>query len=138
MPNQVTVFLENEKGRLASMCRTLAEAKINLSALTIADTASYGLARLVASEPAKAVEALVEAGYRAKLVDVSAVEIPNVPGSLAPLLEAFDAADVNLEYAYCFTSVKDTVVVVFRVEKPEGIAEIVAQLGYKLLASLDW
>jgi len=138
MPNQVTVFLENEQGRLAAMCRTLADASVNMNALTIADTASYGVARLLVDKPAAAVEALTEAGYRAKLVEVSAVEIPNVPGSLATLLEAFDTAGLNLEYAYCFESDKETVVVVFRVETADGIAEIVEQLlGFRLLSSED-
>ncbi len=137
MPDQVTVFLENEQGRIAAMCRTLANAGINMSALTIADTASYGVARLLVDKPNQAIEALLEAGYRAKLVDVSAVEIPNVPGSMATLMEAFDRADLNIEYAYCFGSGLERVIVVFRVEDPRGIAEIVEQLGYKLLKSRD-
>ena len=138
MPSQVTVFLENEKGRLAALCRTLADATVNMSALTVADTASYGVARLLVDKPQEAVEALAEAGYRARLVDVSAVEIPNVPGSLALLLEAFDEAGLNLEYAYCFGSGKDTVVVIFRAENVEGVEEIVEQLaGYRLLHSGD-
>jgi len=138
MPSQVTVFLENEKGRLAALCRTLAEATVNMSALTVADTASYGVARLLVDKPEEAVEALLQAGYRARLVDVSAVELPNVPGSLALLLEAFDKAGLNLEYAYCFGSGKETVVVIFRAENVEGIAELVEQLdGYRLLHSDD-
>ena len=137
MPNQVTVFLENEKGRLSALCQTLANAKINMSALTVADTTSYGVVRLLVDAPQEAVDALLEAGYRAKLTEVSAVEIPNVPGSLATLLEAFDTASLNLEYAYCFASDKDNVVVVFRVEKADSIAKIVEKLGYKLLSSSD-
>ncbi|MCL2529208.1 MAG: amino acid-binding protein [Coriobacteriia bacterium] len=137
MPTQVTVFLENEQGRLAAMCRTLADANVNMSALTVADTASYGVARLLVDKPGDALAALAEAGYRVRLVDVSAVEIPNVPGSLALLLEAFDKAGLNLEYAYCFESGKEGVVVVFRAENIEGIADIVESLGYRLLKSAD-
>ena len=137
MPDQVTVFLENEKGRLASMCRALADASINMNALTVADTASYGVARLLVDQPKEACEALLAAGYRVRLVDVSAVEIPNVPGGLAVLLEAFDEAGLNLEYAYCFGSGADKVVVIFRTENAEGIKEIVEQLGYRLLKSKD-
>ncbi|MDR1087780.1 MAG: hypothetical protein LBL23_00605 [Coriobacteriales bacterium] len=137
MPNQVTVFLENEQGRLAALCHTLAAADVNMSALTVADTASYGVARLLVDKPEPALQALLDAGYRAKLTDVSAVEIPNVVGSLAPLLEAFDEAGLNLEYAYCFGSGQEKVTVVFRVENPEGIAEIAQRLGYRLLHSAD-
>jgi hypothetical protein len=137
MPDQVTVFLENEKGHLAAMCRVLADATINMSALTVADTAAYGVARLLVDQPARAVEALVGAGYRAKLVEVSAVEIPDVPGSLAVLLEAFDEAGLNLEYAYCFGYGNNKVVVIFRAENVKGISPIVEQLGYRLLKSAD-
>ena len=137
MPDQVTVFLENEKGRLASMCRTLADAGVNLNALTVADTTAYGVARLLVDKPQVAVDALSKAGYRVRLVDVSAVEIPNVPGSLAILLEAFDEAGLNLEYAYCFESVKSEVVVIFRAENVDGISELVSKLGFRLLKSAD-
>jgi len=137
MPHQVTVFLENEQGRLAAMCRALADAAVNMSALTVADTASYGVVRLLVDKPQEALEALTQAGYRARLVDVSAVEIPNVPGSLAILLEAFDEAGLNLEYAYCFESSKEGVVVVFRAENVNGITDIVERLGYRLLKPAD-
>ena len=137
MPTQVTVFLENEQGRLAAMCRTLADAGVNMSALTVADTASFGVVRILADKPQEALEALSQSGYRVRLVDVSAVQIPNVPGSLAVLLEAFDEAGLNLEYAYCFESSKEGVVVIFRAENVDGITEIVDQLGYRLLKSAD-
>jgi hypothetical protein len=136
---QVTVFLENTKGRLAALCRTLANAGVNMSALTVADTASYGVARILADDPNKAADALAQAGYRAKLVEVSAVGIPNVPGSLARLLDGLETAEYNLEYAYCFASGKDEVIVIIRVEDATGIAELVERQGYRLLhaASLD-
>ncbi|MDR2671911.1 MAG: hypothetical protein LBC35_01155 [Coriobacteriales bacterium] len=137
MLNQITVFLENDKGRLAGMCRTLGDANISMSALTVADTADYGVARLIANDPNAARDALVTAGYRAKLVEVYAVEIPNVAGSLARLLEAFDAAGINLEYAYCFASNADTAIEVFRVEDGSQIAGITERVGYKLLSAAD-
>lgn len=135
MPKQVTVFLENEQGRLASMCRTLADAGVNMHALTVADTASYGVARLLVDDHQRAVEALLEAEYRAKLVEVSAARIPNVPGGLAVLLEAFNDAGLNLEYAYCFASSKESVVVVFRVEDPTNIAKVIDEIGYELVTT---
>jgi hypothetical protein len=138
MLNQITVFLENDKGRLASMCRTLAEAGVSMNALTVADTADYGVARLLADDPDKAVVALREAGYRAKLVEVFAVGIPNAPGGLARLLEAFDEAGLNLEYAYCFTTNDEQAIEIFRVEDAEKIVALVEALeGYRLLTATD-
>ncbi|MDR3136157.1 MAG: hypothetical protein LBU07_01835 [Coriobacteriales bacterium] len=137
MINQITVFLENDKGRLAAMCRVLGEAGISMSALTVADTADYGVARILAERPTRACEALVAAGYRAKLVSVYAVEVPNRPGSLAALLEAFDQANVNLEYAYCFASNAQTAIQVFRVENGEPLSDIISAAGYRLLSAND-
>jgi hypothetical protein len=137
MIDQVTVFIENEKGHLAALCRALADAGVNMSVLTVADTASYGVVRLLADEPEKAVDALVSAGYRAKLTRVFAIEIPNVPGGLAVLLEAFDEAGINLEYAYCFASDKEKAIEIFRVEDGQSVEQITKQLGYRLVEAVD-
>jgi hypothetical protein len=137
MLKQITVFLENDKGRLAGMAKALADAGISMTALTIADTADYGVARILVSTPDKAKEALTAAGYRSKLVDVAAVEIPNVAGSLAKLLAAFDDAGINLEYAYAFASSPETAIEVFRVEQIDQIQTIVDKVGFKLLTAAD-
>ena len=65
--------------------------------------AEYGLARIVCGEPERALKALGEAGYRAKVVKVAAVAVPDHPGGLAELFEALDELDVNIEYCYCFS-----------------------------------
>ena len=79
MISQLTVFLQNEKGRLASACRTIAEAGINMHALFLADTQDFGVARIFCDTPDKACERLSEAGYRATVTPVIAVRVPNVP-----------------------------------------------------------
>ena len=70
MISQLTVFLANEKGRLAAACRTLADADINMKALFIADTADFGIVRIFCDTPKRAVEALGQAGFRASLTPV--------------------------------------------------------------------
>ena len=65
MIDQLTVFLENSEGRLAALCRVLADAKVNMYALTIADTTDYGIVRIICDDPEKAVNALSEQDYRA-------------------------------------------------------------------------
>ena len=103
MIDQITVFLENKKGRVASVARTIADAGVNMTALSLADSEEYGLARIVCGEPERALKALGEAGYRAKVVKVAAVAVPDRPGGLAELFEALDELDVNIEYCYCFS-----------------------------------
>ena len=86
MISQLTVFLENEKGRLAAACRAVSDAGINMHALNLADTSDFGVVRMLTDTPEAAAEALREQGYRATVTPVLAVRVPNVPGGLAKLL----------------------------------------------------
>ena len=101
---QLTVFLENSEGRLADLCRTLANAGVNMSALTIAETSDYGIVRIICDNVFHAVDVLDEAGFRATKTKVVAVEVPDRPGCLAELLQVIDDLDANVEYGYCFAS----------------------------------
>ena len=83
MISQLTVFLENEKGRLAAACRAVSDAGINMHALNLADTSDFGVVRMLTDTPEAAAEALREQGYRATVTPVLAVRVPNVPGGLA-------------------------------------------------------
>ncbi|MDR1082252.1 MAG: hypothetical protein LBL27_00060 [Coriobacteriales bacterium] len=133
MIDQITVFLENEKGRLAALCRALGDADVSMHALTVADTAQYGVARIIADTPAKAYEALNEKGFRASLTKVFAVEIPDHAGGLATLLEAFDAAGVNVEYAYCFATEGGKAVDVLRIDNHEVAEGIITSAGFRVI-----
>ncbi|MBP3893054.1 MAG: ACT domain-containing protein [Atopobiaceae bacterium] len=132
---QLTVFLENSEGRLAALCRTLADAKINMSALTIAETSDYGIVRIICDNVFEAVDVLEEAGFRATKTKVLAVEVPDRPGALAELLEALGSTDVNIEYGYCFLSDGDKAIDVLKI-KPEDRAaaeKAITEAGFKLL-----
>lgn len=102
MISQLTVFLENEEGRLASAVRTIANANINMQALFLADTADFGILRIFCDTPQKACDALTDAGFRAKLIEVCAVKVENKPGELANLMDYLNDNNVNVEYAHCF------------------------------------
>lgn len=104
MIDQLTVFLENSKGRLTAMCRALGDAGIQMRSLTVADTTDYGIARIICTDPAAAVTALKAADFRASLTHVVGVKVPDVPGGLAGIFETLEEADLNVEYGYCFTA----------------------------------
>ncbi len=132
---QLTVFLENTEGRLAALCRTLADANINMSALTIAETSDYGIVRIICDNVFRAVDVLDEAGFRATKTKVLAVEVPDRPGALADLLEALGGTNVNIEYGYCFLADGNKAIDVLKI-KPEdrGKAEAAIEgAGFKLL-----
>lgn len=133
MIEQITVFLENREGRLAKMCRCIADAGVNMSALTIADTSEYGVVRIVCDDPAKAVEALEAGGYRAIATKVVAVAVPNRPAGLAELLDVLDKLDLNIEYGYCFSLRGDQAVDVLRFQDADKAAEVIKAAGFTLL-----
>ncbi|MCL1879722.1 MAG: amino acid-binding protein [Actinomycetia bacterium] len=133
MIDQVTVFLENSTGHLAALCKALGDAGVSMHALTVADTASYGVVRIIADEPARAYEVLNAQGFRASLTKVYAVEVADEPGGLARLLESLDTADINVEYAYCFSTNANKAVDVLRLSAAEGAEEAIAAAGCRLL-----
>ena len=130
MISQLTVFLENEKGRLSAACRTLSDAGINLHALNLADTADFGVARMLCDTPEAAAAALREAGYRATLTPVLGVRVPNREGGLVSLLEFLDSQDVNIEYGYCFSVNDETAVDVLKIGG-EGIEDALREAGFE-------
>ena len=137
MVEQITVFLENREGRLAKMCRCIADAGVNMSALTIADTSEYGVVRIICDDPAKAASALDAGGYRAIATKVIAVAVPNKPAGLADLLEVLDQLDLNIEYGYCFSLKSDVAVDVLKIQNAEQAAQSIAEAGFKLLELED-
>ena len=125
---QLTVFLENSEGRLAALCRTLADAGVNMDALTIA-------VRIICDNVFHAVDVLEDAGFRATKTKVLAVELPDRPGALAELLEALDTTKVNIEYGYCFQSNGDVAIDVLKI-KPEDrdrAEAAIERAGFKTL-----
>ena len=140
MIDQITVFLENTEGRLSALCRTLADASINMSALTIADTTDYGVVRIICDDPAKAIEVLDAADYRAVATKVSAIAVPNEPGGLAKLLDTLDSLDLNIEYGYCFSVNGEKAVDVLKIggaEKTDEAVRTLEEAGFKLLEQAD-
>ncbi len=100
---QVSVFVENRPGRLKLLLETLAKAEINIRALSIADTADFGIVRMILSDTEKGLEEIRDAGLAASTNDVLRVELPDQPGGLLKtVVEPLSAAGVNVEYVYAF------------------------------------
>jgi hypothetical protein len=100
---QVSVFVGNETGRLVDMLEPLARSGINILALSVADSADFGIVRLVTSDTEGAVRALHDAGFTLRVNEVLSYEMPNVPGGLLKsVAEPLARAGINLEYFYAF------------------------------------
>lgn len=134
---QLTVFLENEKGRLSAACRVVSDAGVNMHALMLADTADFGVVRLLVDRPEAAAAALQRAGYRAAVTSVLAVRIPNASGGLAHLLEFMDKQDANIEYGYCFSVNDASAIDVLKVDDDSTIEERLSAAGFELVRPED-
>ena len=100
---QLTVFLENRTGRINEVAKILGAAGINMKAFSMAETADFGLLRLVVSEVDKAVQMLRDASFAVMLTDVVCINTANVPGALSTILESLAANDIFIEYMYAFS-----------------------------------
>jgi hypothetical protein len=117
---QISVFLENNAGRLGEVTKVLANAGINIRALSVADTADFGILRLIVNNYADALQALNDAGFTTRISDVAAVEREDAPGSLAKVMELFQKNQVNIEYLYASLEGKvGKAVVIFKLEDHE-------------------
>ena len=97
---QISLFLENKPGRLNTICRTLANAGINIVTLSLADTQQFGIVRLIVKDWEKAKQVLEEAGHVVNVRDVVAAQVKDVPGGMADIIDAVGAVGVNIEYMY--------------------------------------
>lgn len=138
MIKQLTVFLENSPGRLADMARVLGDSGVNMRAMMVADTAEFGVVRIICDRPDAAQTALEAAGFGVSVTDVLAVEVPDRPGGLADVLEVLGGVDVNVEYAYCFVEPNGTAAIdVFRVEDTAHATAALDAAGMRVLRPED-
>ncbi len=128
---QISIFIENKKGKLAEATRYIADNKINLRALSIADTQDFGILRIICEEPEKAEQILQEGGYITTTTKVLAAAISDEPGSLAAILEVLSEANVVVEYTYAFLSAKAGAYMIFRVDDNHAAAAALAGAGIK-------
>jgi hypothetical protein len=127
---QISIFLENAKGRVAEVTRHLKEGGVNLRAIMIADTADFGILRVIVDDPDKAISILNAAKFTTKTTDVLAVTISDKVGSLADALQLFDKHGVNIEYLYAaLDKAGETAVIIFKVEDIEKGMKMVEANG---------
>ena len=135
---QISVFIENRTGRLAEFCRLLGDNGIDMIAITIADTTSFGILRAIVSDTDSAVQVLREANYAVTITEVLAVAINDQPGGLASALELLRAHNVNVEYLYSFVRhVGDDCAILFRVDQPEEAVRVFTKNGVRLLSAAE-
>ena len=100
--NQLSIFLENRAGTLTKVLDLFKEAGLHILASSIADTAQYGLLRIVCTEPQRAYQELERHGVAVALSDVFAVELDERPGQIAEVVRGLSEAQIGIVYMYSF------------------------------------
>lgn len=135
---QISVFIENKAGRLAEALEVLAQNKIDISALSLADTSDFGILRLIVDKPDEAMKALREHGVIVKSTEVLAVSMDDQPGGLAGVLRAVSDAGLFIEYMYAFVGKLDgKALVVLRLDQPEAAIETLRKAGLAVMDAKD-
>ncbi len=131
---QISIFLENKSGRLAEVTGTLAKAGVNIRALSLADTADFGILRLIVNDTDRAKQVMKENGFTVAKTEVIALEVPDAPGGLAGILSALDKAGVNVEYMYAFVQRSgDNAIIIFRFDELDKATKILLDAGVRVL-----
>ena len=131
---QLSIFLENRKGRLASITSILADANIDIAGISIADTAEFGIIRLIVNDIENAEKILREKNVLHRVNDVTAVEVDGKPGGLAKVLSLIDSTSINVEYMYTLAKESNgNPVLILRFSEPGIARETLRKGGVTLL-----
>ena len=133
---QIAVFLENRSGRLAEITSIIAENNINIRALSVADTADFGILRLSVDKVEEAEKALKEKGFTVGKTTVIAVEVPDRTGGLAEVLDCVQKIGLNVEYMYAFVNkTGENAVLIFRFDDMTMAIDSLQANGFTILES---
>mgnify|MGYP004660299977 FL=1 len=131
---QVSIYVENRPGRLAEVTKVLADAGVDIKALSIADTDAFGILRLIVNDPELAKRAVTGAGFPAKVTEVVAVAVEDHPGGLARVLAMLSREGVDVGYMYAFLGKEEGCAdVILRVKDNAKAREILLSHGMKLI-----
>jgi len=131
---QISVFIENQPGKLSDFADLLGREGIDLIALSIADTTNFGILRCIVHDHERAEQMINKAGYTARVTDVLAVSVPDEPGGMAKAIRVLTDAGISIEYLYSFVrNAKDSALLIFRVEELDRAVKVLSENGVALL-----
>ncbi len=130
MVYQISVFLENRAGQFAEITGILAENGIDLRAISIAETADYGILRMIVDNAEKTTSLLMQHGYLLSMTPVLVIAVPDQPGGIAPVLATLAEGNIDIEYMYSlFTHIEGKAYIVFRVADTEKFVTLLGSHG---------
>ncbi len=130
---QLSVFVENRPGHLADTLATLAEGRVNILSFTIADTADYGILRLVVDDVQRAKDLFASAGYAVVEHPVVCAQLPNEPGILAAVMRMVSDSGLDIEYIYLGT--RDSLLL--KTEQLDRLEALLIENGFPVMGPGD-
>lgn len=131
---QISVFIENKAGRLSEVTAVLAEAGVNIRALSVADTSDFGVLRLIVDDNQKALDAMKNNGFSVGITDVVAVEVSDKPGGLHRILDLLHKSRINVEYMYAFVHQSgNQAVMIFRFDHIDEAIQLLEKNGLTVI-----
>jgi hypothetical protein len=133
---QLSIFLENKSGRLTEVTEALASAHINISAFSVADTADYGILRMIVNKPEQAEQLLKAKGLSVHITEVIGLVVPNEPRGLHRALQILSSEGISVEYMYAF-ALSDRATVIIRTEAVQQAITVLQKHKMELLRASD-
>ncbi|HTT71676.1 MAG TPA: amino acid-binding protein [Anaeromyxobacteraceae bacterium] len=132
---QLSLFLENRPGQLRAPCEALGRAGVDILTMSLADTAQFGILRLIVKDWPRAKAVLEAAGMVVNVTEVLPIEVDDRPGGLAAALAAIEEAGLGVEYMYAFAarSTSGKAAIIFRFEDPDRALAAVRARGLRIL-----
>lgn len=134
---QISVFIENRKGRIGDVLDVLKVNGVNILSLSIADTSEYGLFRIITDKPEKGKKALSEAGFSAMLTEVFIISATHEPGGLHKILRVISDEEISVEYMYGLSVTGEEASIVLKTSDTDKAESVFAKHGVKTLCDTD-
>jgi len=134
MGKQLSIFVENKLGKINKITGILEKEKINLRAMTIADSGTFGIVKIITDNNRKAFYILKKTNFLVSLQDVVVVEIPDKVGAFHKVAKILEDKKINIEDAYGFIIEEgEKAALILKVPEPERVEKILKKKGYKLI-----
>ena len=131
---QISVFIENRKGRLGEILDVLKGNGVNILSMSLADTTEYGILRIISDKPQEGKNALAAAGFSAMLTEIFILKVPHTPGGLHNILHAISEEEINVEYMYGLSVDGENASIVIKTSDPEKADRIFAKRGIETIS----
>jgi len=137
LAKQISVFIENRKGRLGAVLDVLKDNEVNILSLSLADTTEYGLLRVISDNAEKGKKALSNAGFSSMLTEVFIIQLPHTPGALQTILRVISDEEINVEYMYGLSIAGEEASIVVKTSDTKRVEEIFARRGIVTLSEKE-